>query len=129
MNRIALVLIALLAAAAATAQQPAPADGSQKIVATINGEKITRAKLDALYSNIPAPTRAQYEQAGGKKVFLDNYVAKRLLVQEAMKKSFDERPEVKLAMDAARESALFDRYVRDVVASSIVSGRPMASNA
>jgi peptidyl-prolyl cis-trans isomerase C len=121
MNRFALVTLSLLAAVAAFGQQAAPAnDPSQEIVATVNGERITKAKLDALYDNMPAPTRAQYDQAGGKKVFLDNYVAKRLLVQEAMKKAFDQRPEIKLAMDAARESALFDRYVRDVVATSIV---------
>ncbi len=101
------------------AQQPV--DDSQKIVATVNGEVITKAKLDALYSNMGTQMRAQYEKAGGKMAFLDNYVAKRLLIQEAVKSGFDQKPEVRASLDAARESALFDRYVRDIVGAQIVT--------
>ena len=121
MNRFALTALTLLAALPALAQQTAPPDESQKPVAVINGEVITKAKLDSLYANIPAQTRVQYEKAGGKKAYLDNYVAKRLMIQEAMKAAYDQRPDVKLVMDAARESALFDRYIRDIVASNVIT--------
>ena len=121
MNRIALTTLVLLAALPGLAQQAAPTDESQKPVAVINGEVITKAKLDSLYANIPAQTRLQYEKTGGQKAYLDNYVAKRLMIQEALKTSYDQRPEVKLVTDAARESALFDRYIRDVVASNVIT--------
>jgi parvulin-like peptidyl-prolyl isomerase len=65
--------------------------------------------------------RQQYDQAGGKTAFLDNYVAKRLLIQEAMKSGFDKKPETVAALDMARESALFERYVREVVAATVVT--------
>src|SRR5207248_2973803 len=53
--------------------------------------------------------------------FLDNYLRKRLLVQEALKQGFEKRPEVQADMENAKEAALFDRYVRDVVGSQIVT--------
>lgn len=125
MKNTILSAIAMLAAISAFGQgaAPAPAENpdDQKIVAVINGEVVTRAKLDELYAGIGAQMRTQYERTGGKMAFLDNYVAKRLLLQEAMKSGFDKRPEVQGAMEAAKESALFDRYVKEVVAAPIVT--------
>jgi peptidyl-prolyl cis-trans isomerase C len=126
MNRIIIAAVAVLVANAAFAQPAphAPAE-DQKTVAVINGEVITRAKLDSLYNNMPPQMRAQYERTGGKMAFLDNYVAKRLLLQEATKSGFDKRPEVQGAIEAAKESAVFDRYVKDVVAAPIVTEAEM----
>lgn len=122
MKRFALVSLFLLAAVAAFAQPTGvPVDDSQKPVATVNGEVITKAKLDQLYASMGMQMRQQYDQAGGKAAFLDNYVAKRLLIQEAMKSGFDKKPETLAALDMVRESALFDRYVRDVVGASVVT--------
>jgi peptidyl-prolyl cis-trans isomerase C len=122
MKRNALVALCLLVAVTALAQQSAaPADDSQKIVATVNGERIPRAQLDLGYASMPPQMREQYEQAGGKMTFLDNYIEKRLLLQEAVKSGFDQKPAVRLALERARESALYDRYIRDVVASSLVN--------
>ena len=121
MNRMFPIAFSLIAALSAVAQQPAATEPPQKIAAVINGETITVAKLDALYAAMPAPTRLQYDQAGGKKAFLDNYVAKRLLIQEALKSGFDQRADVKVAIEAARESAIFDRYVREVVAAGVLT--------
>src|SRR6185436_6055511 len=56
-----------------------------------------------------------------KIAFLDNYLRKRLLVQEAIKSGYDKHPDVQGDMEAAKESALFDRYVRDVIASQVVT--------
>jgi peptidyl-prolyl cis-trans isomerase C len=125
MKRSVVAVITLLAAASAFAQtapeSKKPVDDQQKIVAVINGEVITKAKLDALYSGMGAQMRAQYDKSGGKLAFLDNYVAKRLLLQEALKSGFDKKPDVQIAMEAAKESALFDQYIKDVVAPSVVT--------
>src|SRR5205085_4252894 len=79
------------------AQSAAPAimaakPSSAKIVATINGENITQEKLDALYARLGAQMRDQYDKNGGKQAFLENYLRKRLMVQEALKVGFDKRP-------------------------------------
>lgn len=124
MKRIIAAAIAMFISIAAFAQTAAPAE-DQKTVAVINGDVITRAKLDALYNNMTPQMRAQYERSGGKMAFLDNYVAKRLLLQEAAKSGFDKRPEVQAAIEAARESAIFDRYVKNVLAAPIVTEAEM----
>ena len=127
----------LLLASSAFAQQPAPAqnapapqstaaavaDDSKRPVAVINGETITVEKLNRMYANLNTQMRTNYDQNGGKGAFLENYIRKRLLLQEAFKTGFDKKPDVVAAADAARESALFDRYVRDVVAAGIVTDK------
>ena len=115
-----IIAVCLLAATVAVAQQ-APVDPSQKPVATVNGEIITKAKLDHLYASLAPQMRQQYDQAGGKVAYLENYVAKRLMIQEAMKSGFDKKPEVIADLEMIRESALFDRYVRETVGTSVVS--------
>jgi peptidyl-prolyl cis-trans isomerase C len=129
MKRFVISILAAAAAMPLVAQQPSAAGNTaakaeappQKIVANINGESITAEKLDQLYSLLSAKGRDQYNKNGGKSAFLDNYVGKRLLVQEAIKRGFDKRADVQADMDASKESTLFDRYVRDVVAEQIVS--------
>ena len=116
MMRKFLSTLLVLVAAAATAQ---PSD-AKKVVAVINGETITAQKLDQLYNRMGAQMRMQYEKSGGKAAFLDNYIRKRLLVQEALKTGFDKRPDVQADVDAAKEATIFDRYVRDVVSASVL---------
>jgi peptidyl-prolyl cis-trans isomerase C len=97
---------------------PAP---EQKPVAVVNGQTITVQQLDQLYERLGAQMRGQYEKAGGKAAFLENYLRKRLLIQEAIKTGFDKRPDVQADMQASKEATLFDRYVRDVVSAGIVT--------
>jgi peptidyl-prolyl cis-trans isomerase C len=123
MKRVFLMSIVTLAMPlAAQPSKPAAAtDPAPKSVAVVNGEVITVEKLDSMWNNMGVQMRDQYEKNGGKGAFLENYLRKRLVLQEAIKSGFDKRPDVQVDMDAARESALFDRYVRDVVAVSIVT--------
>jgi EpsD family peptidyl-prolyl cis-trans isomerase len=113
--------IAIFAAAALPLLAQDAANSGDKIVARINGETITQSRLDQMYNALPVQMRSNYDQAGGKPKFLEVYLGKRLLIQEALKSGFDKRPEVQQALESAKESTLFDRYVRDVVASSIVT--------
>ncbi|MBK5258992.1 MAG: peptidylprolyl isomerase [Thermoanaerobaculia bacterium] len=123
MNRIPMIALFLVGSMTAAAQETA---APEKIVATINGEVITQTRLDTLYRSMQPQMRAQYEKAGGKMAYLDNYIAKRLMIQEAIKSGFDKKPEVQSAMEAARESALFDRYVRDYIGSQVVTENDIA---
>lgn len=107
------------------AQQPATPEPAHKPVANpvavINGEVVTAEQLEHLWDNLGTQMRTQYESSGGKAAFLENYLRKRLVLQEALKTGFDKRPDVQTDMNTARDSALFDRYVRDVVAAPIVT--------
>jgi len=120
MKRMLVLAIAALAMPLA-AQQPKPAPAPQKQVAIVNGEIITAERFEQMWNNMGAPMRDQYEKAGGRSAFLENYLRKRLVIQEAIKSGFDKRPDVRVDMEAGAESALFDRYVRDVVAAPIVT--------
>ncbi len=108
----------------APARQPAPAAAAEdpkRAVAVINGETITVEKLDRMYNNLNTQMRTNYDTNGGKGAFLENYIRKRLIIQEALKAGFDKQPEVAAAIESARESTLFDRYVRDVIAAPIIT--------
>jgi parvulin-like peptidyl-prolyl isomerase len=101
----------------------AAANDTKKAVAVINGETVTVEKLDRMYNNLNTQMRMNYDANGGKGAFLENYLRKRLIIQEAFKSGFDKQPDVAAAVESARESALFDRYVRDIIASPIVSDK------
>ena len=121
MKHLLTAALALSFALPIEAQPAADANPDSRPVAVINGQTITAAQLDALWGTISPARREQYEVNGGKALFLNNYINKRLLVQEALKKGFDKKPDVQADMEAAKESVLFDRYVRDVVAGSLIT--------
>ena len=116
---LAVVSVSSLSAQPAVSATATP---SPNVVATVNGEAITAAELDRVWKRMGAKLRAQYEQGGnGKMRFLENYVGKRLLLQLARQSDFEKSPAVQAELEAAKESALFDLYVRDVVATQIVT--------
>ncbi len=120
---------AVLAAAlplALAGQEVPPLDDSEIVVATVNGEAITRAQLEKNWNRLNPKTRSQYEQSGGGKAgFLETMILKRLIVLEALKHGLDKRQEVIDELEAAREAALFDVYVREVVASDVITDEAM----
>jgi peptidyl-prolyl cis-trans isomerase C len=118
MKRTLLTLVLALATALPAAAQMADGD---KVVAVVNGEKITRARLDRLWNRMSEKMRAQYEKSGGGKLgFLNNYIGKRLLLQKAVESGFEKNAEVQAELEAAKESALFDLYVRDAIGGQFV---------
>jgi peptidyl-prolyl cis-trans isomerase C len=101
---------------------PALAQSADTVVATVNGEKITQARLDTLWNRMSAKMRAQYDASGGGKLgFLQNYIGKKLVLQSALKSGYDKSAQVQAELEAAKEAALFDLYVRDVVGGQIVT--------
>lgn len=111
----------LLALAFAAIAAPLFAQDSFMLVARINGREVTNADLDALWDRVPEKLQAQYNKSGGKRAFLENYVAKKLVVQDAVKSGFAAKVGAPEDLDAAAESALFDRYVREVLAAPIIT--------
>jgi peptidyl-prolyl cis-trans isomerase C len=117
MKRTLLSIVLALAVAAPLAAQSA----SDTVVAVVNGEKITKARLDRLWNRMSEKMRAQYEKSGGGKLgFLNNYIGKRLLLQKALDSGFDKSAEVQAELEAAKESALFDLYVREAIGGQFV---------
>ncbi len=128
MTRNSFTALLLAAALPVFAQQTAPAPAEAQaaidknaIVANVNGEQITVAKLDHLWERAGTRAREQYVKNGNGKIgFLENYIKKRLVLQEAFKASFQDQAYVQAELESARESALFDLYIRDVIAAQVV---------
>ena len=121
MKRMLFSLLAMLALPLAAQPAASAAATDDPIVAILNGETITASKLNAMYNRLAPAMKEQYNANGGKAGFLENYLGKRLIIQEAVKRGFDKRADVQAEMESAKESALFDRYVREVVSSQIVT--------
>lgn len=120
-NRFIFLALACISTMAAAQEQPTPAKAQPKLAAMINGEALTVEELNGLYARLSPQMRAEYEKSGGRTLFLDTYIRKRLLVQEALKQNFDKQPSTQFELKAARETVLFDLYVRDVVSKAFVS--------
>ncbi|HJW94271.1 MAG TPA: peptidylprolyl isomerase [Thermoanaerobaculia bacterium] len=125
MKHLFAAIAALLALPIFAQTAPAPAkpadDPGKRPVAIVNGQTITAADLDFLYDRLGTKAREAYNAQGGKSAYLENYIRKRLVVQEAIKHNFDQRPEVKADMQASAEATLFDRYVRDVISAPLIT--------
>jgi len=116
-----LLALALLATTIPTFAQ----SDADKLVARVNGEEITNRDLDAIWSRVPKNVQVQYAKNGGKEVFLKNYVSKHLLVQDAVKSGFAAKVGAPKELDAESESALFDQYVREVIAAPLITEADM----
>jgi peptidyl-prolyl cis-trans isomerase C len=118
MHRFLAAAVALAIALPLFAQSEQKKD-DETVVASINGEIVTRARLEAIWDRVPPHLQKQYESVGGKKALLDNYLRKRLLLQYAFSTGFAKGEEGEL--DVVRESQLFDRYVREAIAPTVLS--------
>lgn len=92
-----------------------------KLVARVNGKELTNRDLNVQWKRVPAKVQEQYLAGGGKRLFLDNYISKYLLVQEAIRSGFAAKAGVPAELDPAAESALFDKYVREVLAAPMIT--------
>ncbi|HEX6082908.1 MAG TPA: peptidylprolyl isomerase [Thermoanaerobaculia bacterium] len=112
----------LLALALAAVALPGLAQSDDdKLVARVNGKEFTNRDLDTQWKRVPAKVQEQYLAGGGKRLFLDNYISKYLLVQEAVRSGFAAKIGAPAELDPAAESALFDKYVREVLAAPMIN--------
>ena len=121
----AIALVAPITVTPVQAQDVAP-DGPEvaEVVAIVNGEAITAERLDALWHSMTPELIRRYEQAGGKTALLDNYIRKRLLLQEAARNGF---PGADAELSLKEESALFNRYVREHFGPLVVTDDVVAT--
>ncbi len=118
MKKLMHIALAILAAMPLLAQ---PAEEGEKLVAIINGERLTVEKFDHLWDALGPEMQKNYEVGGGGKLgFLDNYIERRLIVHQAMKESFDKQKAVAYELENARDTAIFNLYVSEVIAADVI---------
>lgn len=97
-------MLILLAVTGCSKEKGAPQTGKQSIsdpnvVATVGGEKIMTADIDAILSQIPEPYRARYSTPEAKREIVDRMTEVRMMAMEAKKRGIDKNPETKLKLE------------------------------
>lgn len=100
---------------------PAIAQTEPKAVARVNGETITSADLELLWKRLPSDVQKNYERSGGRAAYLETLIRRKLIAQEAMKANLPATPRVAAELRTSRDQVLFEAYVRDIAARSLVS--------
>lgn len=85
-----------------------------KIVAVINNNAITEAMLLKEVEALPPYVRPIMDTPEGQRQFLDSLIARDLLIQEALRRGIDRRPEVRERLDLVRRSVLLEALLKDV---------------
>ncbi len=119
-------LLALLLGGLAWAQQPSappapgPAEPGQRVVITVDNQKMTVADVERFIQALPPQYRAYY--GGPGKASLPQYLVQlKVLVGEARKAKLEDAPEVKQAIEIATSSILADAERRHLEQSIPVS--------
>ena len=79
---------------------------SGKVLAVVNGNKITQSDLEAIISNLPPRARSFYKSPQAQKQLVDNLITKELLYHEAVKRGIDKEKEIRNQMENQRREVL-----------------------
>ena len=106
----------LLLALVAIASAPAFAQN----IAVVNGKAIPSARADAVVKQVVAQNQGKGSPELREAVKND-LIAREVLMQEAVKQGWDKKPEVREAMDSARQSIVVNALARDYIAKNPVT--------
>jgi peptidyl-prolyl cis-trans isomerase C len=112
------VVIALLALSASVPALAATEE-VDKSIATVNGKAIPKSRADAMVAMQIAQGRSDSEQL--RNAAKDELVNREVLEQEARNQGFGKKPEVKIQMELARQSALINAFMQDYLLSHPIS--------
>lgn len=85
-----------------------------KILAEVNGHKITTTDLELL-STINPNIKVQLINSEGKKKILDSYIEQELLYQEAVKRGINRRPDVEDKVVLFRKAIIAQAFLNDLL--------------
>jgi len=114
MARIVLVC-ALLGMAGCT---PAASDESP-VLAVVNGKPITQSEFDVRWAELPESRQGRYQREGGKKKFLEDMIARELLLQEARRLGLDQTMAVREKAQRFQEQLALDELVREMARTNV----------
>jgi peptidyl-prolyl cis-trans isomerase C len=90
-----------------------------KVLATIDGEKITLEEFNKELDRIPANMKMLVLTQSGKQSFLDRYIVKRLLMEEAKKENIEKDKEFQNRLSDIREQLLIESLLKKKVMTNI----------
>lgn len=86
-----------------------------KVIATVNGSKITSDDFDREVKALPEYIRAMAETPQGKKEMIDTLVMRELIMQQAAKDGVDKSKEVEEKLAELRKRIVVDTYLKKKV--------------
>ncbi|MGB5079718.1 MAG: peptidylprolyl isomerase [Burkholderiales bacterium] len=104
-----LVVLALLGATPAWAQAPAKESAAKPV--TVNGKPIPKSRLDFIVKQRASQGQPDNEQA--RQAILENLITQEVVAQEADRKGFAKRSEVRAQLELLRQQVLVQALVQD----------------
>lgn len=106
----AIAVIAALAMPVAMARDEAPL--------TVNGKTIPKSRIDTLVAG--QVSQGQPDSPELRKAVREELVRREIMMQEALKKGIDKKPEVQTQVDMARQQVVIGAYLQDYVKNNPV---------
>jgi len=104
---LACAIVAVSACTQASSDEP-------RVVAMVNSMPITQSEFDVRWAELPESRQARYQREGGQKKFLEDMIARELLLQEARRLGLDQTTEIREKVQRFQEQLTLDELVRDV---------------
>lgn len=95
-----------------------PSIADDKVIATVNGQPVTDADLNAVMGSLGQQLQ-QVPEAMRPRAALDRLIDMRILSAEATKAGVDKSPEFKAKLDAIRQQLLIAQYVKDKIEATV----------
>ncbi|UVW27084.1 peptidyl-prolyl cis-trans isomerase [Massilia sp. H6] len=89
-------------------------------LAVVNGKPIPSSRVDAVVKQVVAAGQGQ-DSPEMREVIKRDLIAREVLMQEAVKQGYDKKPEVKAALDNARQAIVVNQLARDYIAKNPVT--------
>lgn len=86
----------------------------ETVLAEVNGETITSTEFKQEANALPPYMRPILETPNGRRQFLESLITRDLLLQEALRRGIDRRPEVLRRLGQARRSIVLEALLREV---------------
>lgn len=92
-----------------------PSSQEPLALAIVNGKPITESEFEFRWSELSETARARYNSEGGKRKFLDELIARELLLQEARKRGLDQSPEFRERLERVKERLMLEELMKEAV--------------
>ncbi|MEE9275156.1 MAG: peptidyl-prolyl cis-trans isomerase [bacterium] len=110
MGLLALLLLASAPASAAPGKKGAKPDASKVVVAIINGYRLTVGELEEKLKTLPPTVQMRIRKNRDK--YINGIIQAELLYQEAVRRKFQNRPQVRKRILQAKRRIMIDEFVR-----------------
>jgi len=96
-----------------------PKEAPSKVLAEVNGKKITEADFNAMLEGKPDFYKQYAESESGRKQILDSLVERELLLQTAMKEGVDKSPDIEAKVQEYRTRIITEKLREKVTSQQV----------